>query len=189
MSVKVETLLFTPAGFRSVQVARFAWQIDEQRRMLTVETRGLSPEDLAWQPFPGMNTRGMLLAHIAYAEAHLTQVGILGEKTGHAQDVIGLTEEEEGLPLEAGAPPAPATLGKPLEYFDDLLARARAHTHAALRDLTDEHLERRVVRPRPDGAERVFNVGWVLYHILEHEAGHRGQINLLGHLHRAMRGA
>jgi len=37
---------------------------------------------------------------------------------------------------------------------------------------------------RPDGSERVFNVGWVLYHILEHEAGHRGQINLLRHLER-----
>ena len=189
MTPKIETLLTTPVGYRSVQVARFAWQLDEQRRMLTVETRGLSPEELAWQPFPGMNTRGMLLSHIAYAETHLTQVGILGETTGHAHDVIGLTEEEEGLPLASGALPAPATLGRPLEYFDDLLARAREHTLAALRGLTDDDLGRRVTRPRPDGAERVFNVGWVIYHILEHEAGHRGQINLLGHLHRAMRGA
>lgn len=187
MAPTLETLLTTPAGFRSVQVARFAWQMDEQRRILTEDTRGLSPEDLAWQPYPGMNTRGMLLSHIAFAEAHLTHVGILGEKVGHAHDVIGLTEEEEGLPLAPDAPPAPATVGKPLEYFDDLLARARAHTHAALRNLTDEDLERRVVRNRPDGSERVFNVGWVLYHILEHESGHRAQINLISHLNRAMR--
>ena len=33
-------------------------------------------------------------------------------------------------------------------------------------------------------AGRVFNVGWVLYHLIEHEAGHRGQINLLRHLLR-----
>jgi len=28
----------------------------------------------------------------------------------------------------------------------------------------------------------VFNVGWVFYHMIEHEAGHHGQINLLRHL-------
>jgi uncharacterized damage-inducible protein DinB len=50
--------------------------------------------------------------------------------------------------------------------------------------LGDDDLARDVHRRRVDGSERVFNVGWVLYHILEHEAGHRGQINLLRHLHR-----
>jgi len=50
--------------------------------------------------------------------------------------------------------------------------------------LADDDLGREIHRRRPDGSERVFNVGWVLYHILEHEAGHHGQINLLKHLHR-----
>jgi len=27
-------------------------------------------------------------------------------------------------------------------------------------------------------------VGWLLYHLLEHEAGHRGQIDLIRHLLR-----
>jgi hypothetical protein len=136
-----------------------------------------------------MNTIGMLLAHIAYAEVHLGQVGLRGETTGHARDVIGIGEEEEGLPLPPGARPPAALEGRPLEFFDDLLLRARAHTRAVAAALEPADLERVVTRPRSDGSQRVFNVSWVLYHILEHEAGHRGQINLLRHLLRARGGA
>jgi len=183
MTETVTTLLETPAGYRSPEIARFVWQIDEQRRQLIDGTRGLSPADLGWQPAPGMNTIGMLLAHIAYAEVHVVQVGVAGEPTGHAHDVIGITEADEGMPLAAGAPPSPALDGKPLAFFDELLSKAREHTHAVCRSLGDEDLTRVITRPpRPDGTVRVFNPGWALYHLLEHEAGHRGQILLLRHL-------
>ena len=152
------TLLDTPEGFRSREVARFIWQLDEQRRRLTQDTRGLTPAELAWQPEPGMNTIGMLLAHIAYAETHLVQVGLLGEKIGHAEDVIGITEEQEGMPLPPGARPSPALEGKDLIFFDDALARARAHTHEVSRKLTVADLDTQIVRPRPDGSEREFNL-------------------------------
>jgi uncharacterized damage-inducible protein DinB len=181
---RIETLLATPPGFRSARVAQFLWQMDEQRRALLDGVRDLTPEALQWQPAPGTNSVGMLLAHIAYAEAHLVQVGVLGEQDGHAQDVIGITEEQEGLPLAPGAPPSPALAGKDLAFFVDVLARARAHTRRVAQSLEDADLERQVHRRRPDGAERVFNVGWVFYHLLEHEAGHRGQIGLVNHLRR-----
>jgi uncharacterized damage-inducible protein DinB len=182
MAQTLETLLTTPEGFRSREVARFLWQMDEQRRALLADMRGLAPDELAWQPAPGMNTIGMLLAHIAYAEAHLTQVGLAGEATGHAQDVIGITEADEGMPLPRDGRPPAALRGRALEFFDDLLARARARAKQVAAGLADADLDRVVTRARPDGTRRVFNVGWVLYHILEHEAGHHGQINLLRHL-------
>lgn len=185
MSQTVTTRLETPEGYRSATVARFLWQIDEQRRTLTQDTRGLSPAELEWQAAPGMNSIGMLLAHIAFAETHLAQVGLNGETTGHAHDVIGITEEDEGMPLAPGAPPAPALSGKDLAFFDAALASARDHTRAIARTLDDDDLLVDVVRPpRPDGTRRVLNKGWVLYHILEHEAGHHAQINLLRHLQK-----
>jgi uncharacterized damage-inducible protein DinB len=55
--------------------------------------------------------------------------------------------------------------------------------------LTDANLERRFTRTRADGSTFEGNVGWTLYHILEHEAGHYGQINLLRHQYRARSGA
>jgi uncharacterized damage-inducible protein DinB len=185
MSSDTETLLITPPGFRSAEVARFLWQMDDQRRALLAGTRGLTIEELSWQPAPGVNTIGMLLAHIAVAEAHLAQIGLLGEARGHPEDVTGLTAKEEGMPLAADARPSPALDGKGLAYFDDLLARARAHTRKLALELMDADLDRKVARTRPDGSKRVSNVGWMLYHMLEHEAGHRAQIAVLRHLYRA----
>ena len=183
MSPIVETRLVTPGGFASREVARFLAQMDEQRRMLSAATRGLSPADLEWQMRPGMNTIGMLLAHVALTEANLAQVGLLGEPAGHPHDVIGITQADEGMPLPAGGLPPQTLAGRPLEWFDDVLARARAHTHRAARPFTDADLEVVVQRPpRPDGTVRRFDRAWVLAHLVEHEAGHRAQIQLLKHL-------
>ena len=182
VATTVRTLLEAPPGFRSGSVARFLWQMDEQRRTLIAGTRDLSPEDLSWQPAPGMNTIGMLLAHIAYAENHLTQVGLEGRPTSDTQAAIGLSVEEEGMPLAEDAPPSPALAGRDLAWFDALLGRARDYTRRVAMTLEEADLAREVHRRRPDGTERVFNVGWVFYHLIEHEAGHRGQIALLKRL-------
>ncbi len=190
MADTIETLLAPLPGYRSDWVARFVWQLDAQRASLLASVDGLEPETLAWQPHPGMNTIGMLLAHIAFAETHLTQIGLEGRATSDPKPVIGISEAEEGLPLAADAPPAPALDGKKLAEFADMLSRARAYTKRVARGLDDADLERRIERPpRPDGGRRVFNVAWMLYHILEHEAGHRAQILLLLHLRRARAGA
>jgi hypothetical protein len=124
----------------------------------------------------------MLLAHIAYAETHLAQVGLEGKADSDTKAVIGLSVEEEGMPLAEDAPPSPALAGRDLAWFDALLGRARDYTRRVAMTLVETDLAREVRRRRPDGSERLFNVGWVLYHILEHEAGHRGQIGLLRHL-------
>jgi uncharacterized damage-inducible protein DinB len=182
MATTVLTLLETPPGFRSETIARFLWQMDEQRRALIKDTRRLSAKELAWQPAPGMNSIGMLLAHIAYAENHLAQVGLEGKPTSDTKTAIGISEDEEGMPLAEVAPPSPALAGRELAWFDALLERAREYTRRAAMTLAEADLAREVRRKRPDGSERVFNVGWVFYHMLEHEAGHHGQINLLRHL-------
>jgi hypothetical protein len=182
---EIRTTLVTPDGFRSREVARFVWMLDEQRRLLVTDTRGLTVADLEWQPGPGRNTIGMLLAHVAQVEVHLAQVGLLGEASGHTADVIGLGESDVAMPLPAGAGAAAALAGKDLAYYDDVLARARAHTTRVARDLGDDDLATEIVRPpRPDGTRRVFDRAWVLYHLIEHEAQHRGQINLLRHQRR-----
>ena len=187
MATTLQTLLEIPPGFRSDTVARFLWQMDAQRRALVADTRGLTPAELEWQPAPGTNSIGMLLAHIAYAENHLAQVGLEGREASDTQTAIGLSEEEEGLPLAPGAPPSPALAGRDLDWFDAILDRSRAYTRRVAMALTDADLATERHRRRPDGTERVFDVGWVLYHMLEHEAGHRGQIALLRHLYQASR--
>jgi uncharacterized damage-inducible protein DinB len=184
MSPAHETLLAGAAGLRSIAVARFVWQMEDQRRQLLAGVAGLTAPELEWQPAPGMNSIGMLLAHVAYAESHIVQVGIEGKPDSDTVSAIGLSEEQEGMPLAPGAPPSPALRGRPLADFEEMLGRARRATLRVASTLADEDLARRVVRQRPDGSTRVFDVAWVFYHLIEHEAGHRGQIGLLRHLAR-----
>jgi uncharacterized damage-inducible protein DinB len=182
MTTVRRTLLEALPGFRSETVARFLWQMDAQRRSLIADTRGLSAADLAWQPAPGMNTIGMLLAHIAYSESHMTQIGLEFKATSDTRAVIGIDDTEEGMPLPEGAPPSAALAGRELPWFDAMLERARAETHRVAKTLTEADLDRVIRRTPPDGTIREFNVAWVLYHLLEHEAGHRAQVGVLRHL-------
>jgi len=177
---RVETLLVPAAGFRSREVAVKVAEIVAVHDLVREAARGLTVEQLGRQAAPGRNTLGMLLAHIAVAETHLGQVGLVGDPSGHVHDVLGIREDDDGLPLPAdGAPPA-ALAGRDLAFFMDLLARAEAHTRAACEGLTDELLGHEIVRPpRPDGTQRVFDRRWILLHMVEHAATHLGQIRVL----------
>jgi uncharacterized damage-inducible protein DinB len=170
-------------GVKSRLVGLFLWQLDDQSRQLLEATRGATPQELAWQPGLGMNTIGMLLAHIAVVEASWIGRALHG-LDDLAAGVLPIGRSETGVPLAEGAP-APAFLnGKDLAFFDDLLARSRAHTKREASPLADSELDRRFLRRHPDGTEFECSVGWMLYHILEHEAGHHYQINRLRHQYR-----
>jgi len=189
MPAILETLLEIPAGFASATVARCLAELDDQSRRLIEATRGMTVEELGWQPAPGTNTIGMLLAHIAVAEAHMTDVGLARLEHSDVPAVVGLRPDDDGLPLPADGAPPEILAGRSIDWFHGLLEKARAHTHLVARRLSDADLQRLVTRRRADGTTRVFSVDWMLYHLLEHEAGHFGQILLLRHLHRARTGA
>lgn len=174
-------------GFRSAEAATFLAQLDEQLRLVKDTTRGLTPEDLMWQPAPGMNTIGMLLAHLAVAEVAWTKLALGGQPGADVDDVIGIHADDDGLPLAEGAPAFPLLNGKDLAFYDDLLDRAREFVKGMARERAPEDMEREITRERPDGSVRVLNVRWFYYHILEHFSGHRGQIQLLKHLRHAAR--
>ena len=94
------------------------------------------------------------------------------------------------MPLAPGAPPRRRSTARTSPTSTTCSHGARAFTRGVVSKLTDADLMTEVTRPRrPDGTQRVFNVGWVIYHLIEHEAQHRGQINLLKHLLRATTGS
>ena len=189
MNVITRDILVPPSGYRSREAGLFLAQLDDQSMRLTKDTRGLTAAALGWQPAPGMNTIGMLLAHIAIVEVYWTQVGPLGLTAFETESVLGIGLDDDGLPLAAGGTPPAALKGRELPFFDDLLARARAYAKGAVATLTDADLEREVPRKGRDGTPReILNLRWILYHMLEHEAGHYGQINLLAHQYRLVGG-
>jgi hypothetical protein len=181
-----------PPGYASTEIASFVAQLDDQLRRLTIDTRGLTAADLEWQPAPGMNTMGMLLAHLAIVEVFWTGL-ILEDLPREAADarlsaVLAMGSDDDGMPLApAGSPPA-ALAGRDLAWFDDKLGRAREHLKRVASPIAGAQLTKMFERARPNGDVRVIEMRWTLYHMLEHFAGHYGQILLLKHARRAMAG-
>jgi uncharacterized damage-inducible protein DinB len=173
-------------GFRSREAALFVAQLDDQSRRLIEDTRALGPAALEWQPAAGQNTIGMLLAHVACWEVFWTRMVLEDRRMPfEVRDVLGIDRGDIGTPLPADGRPPAGLAGRDVAYFHDLLGRARAHTCAVARTLTDADLEREVDRQRPDGTLNTITVRWALYHLLEHLAAHYGQVNLMKHLQRA----
>lgn len=172
-------------GFRSQEASLFVAQWNDLSQCMREDTRGLDPAELEWQPAPGQNTIGMLIAHIAIVEVFWTHLGPLGQPEFHCEDVLGIGIDDDGMPIpEGGAPPA-TLRGKDLAWYDALLAKAREFSSAAARKLEDQDFSTVRRRTRVNGEQQEFNTRWVLYHMLEHFAGHYGQVNLLRHHYRA----
>lgn len=183
MADTIQKLLEIPAGYPSPAVARYVWQLDDQTRRLVEATAGLSPEALRWQQAPGLNTMGMLFAHVAVAEVHMAAVLLEGRETSDVPAVLGIAVDDDGLPLPPDGVPPAGLANRDIAYFHGLLATARAETKRVARGLSEADLDRRVVRRPGDGTTRLYNVDWALYHMVEHLAGHHGQILQIKHLH------
>ncbi len=176
-------------GFRSREAGTFFSQLEDQTRILLETVKGITPRELEWQPERGMNTIGMLLAHNAIVEVFWSQIALLGMKELDSLTAIGIRGEDDGMPIAPDAGPPANLQGKPVAYFEGLLSKARAYFKDALSKISDADLDREVTRIRDDGTKRVLNVRWALYHMHEHFAGHRGQIQVLRHLYSATVGA
>src|SRR5262245_2686221 len=188
MATLVREHLVLPPGCRSREAAWFIAQLDDQSGRLGQDIAGLTPAALAWQPAPGMNTIGMLLAHIAIVEVFWTQVGPLALQAFETESVLGIGIDDDGMPIAAGALPPAGLGGKPLAFYVDLLARARLYSRRVISGLADADLDRVILRTRRDGSQHECDMRWILYHMVEHYAGHYGQINLLAHQHQVAPG-
>jgi uncharacterized damage-inducible protein DinB len=160
-------------------IAVFAAQLDDQQIQLKKLIAGLDAPDLEWQLYPGRNTIGQLVAHIAVAEVFWVAIAPAGLHPGPKSDekmksVLGISGADDGIPLpENGAHPAPLE-GFTLDQYFSLLDHARAETHRVLQSWTDDILDDEFKME-----DHTFSRMWVLYHILEHFACHFGQIRLL----------
>src|SRR5436309_13482050 len=94
-----EEILTAPAGYRSREAALFVAQLDDQSARLLAALREATPDELEWQPAPGTNTIGMLLAHIAIAEVYWTQVGPLARESFDCDSVLGIGADDDGMPM------------------------------------------------------------------------------------------
>jgi uncharacterized damage-inducible protein DinB len=173
-----------PKEFRCQEAALVLASMGDQSRLLFDDLKDITPDELQWQPEPGMNTIGMLLAHLAIVETWWTMIIVTKAEPADVKPILGIADEDDGMPIAAGAKPIALLNGKDLAFFRALNDRARAYVTKAAAGITDADLEAETVRTRPDGTAVGITGRWYLYHILEHFSGHYGQILLLRHLYR-----
>ena len=185
MTTMLRRNLPLPEGFRSAEAALFFASLEDQSRLLWRDLEEITPEELQWQPHPGMNTIGMLLAHLALVETWWTKVII--EKAGPeatVEPIIGIGDDDDGMPIQEGAAPIALLNGKDLTFYRTMNDKARAYVRLKMATMTDNDLDAETIRTRPDGTQSAITGRWYLYHVLEHFSGHYGQILLLRHLYR-----
>ncbi len=182
-----ERKLTIPEGYNPSSqriIALFAAQLDEQLRKLKEAVAELNTTQLEWQPHPGFNTVGMLLAHLAVVDVFWivvapAEIPLESDGDNLILKTIGIRMDDDGLPLAAdGRHPASLSGKSPGDYLD-MLDKARRSVHATLKEWKDTELD-------SPYKNRDFSItrSWTLYHVLEHFAAHLGQIQLLKHLMR-----
>jgi uncharacterized damage-inducible protein DinB len=184
-----DRLLPFPPGFKKKGqrlVALFESQLTDQYQRIKARTEGLETTHLEWQPGPGVNTIGMILAHIAVADVCWFSVSAPPPRPAkpHRRDynaackrVLGMKPAEDGFPLAANAKHPKSLEGWELGGYFDLLDKAQASRRLVLQSWRDADLD---LTFQLRG--RAISYGWTVYHVLEHTAGHFGQILLLKHL-------
>jgi uncharacterized damage-inducible protein DinB len=155
--------LVTPGGIHPRLAFLFA-QMEDVRKHFKSKAEGLSVEELDQQVVEGFLRPGQLLAHSAGAEEWWIKRLLQGDSSW-IQDPE--TEEVMG----GGG----KTVDEIFAYMDEV----RAHTRKVLESFDEDALGRDYPYEGDDGAKYTFSVEWVLHHLVEHEAHHRGQFMLL----------
>ena len=142
--------------------------LDELRQSTKQTVAGLSAAQLQLKPIEGGNSIGQLLRHIAIVELDWI-LNDISRGEGMPSEAPALTKLDGAM-----ADPGP----RPLQEFMEAFDYARTQTRLRIRAYKSKEcdaLREDVTHDR----RRTFNVRWILFHLLDHEAHHKGQIGLL----------
>jgi uncharacterized damage-inducible protein DinB len=148
----------------------------EDARVTTLQmVYKIIPQALDWQFQKGWNTIGALLSHIAAIEHYFRIEFIEGRK-------LSLEENNKWLPAMDMGPYVPQLIkGLPVENYVADLKESRDMLITALRKVTFTDFTKRIDEYDPVSG---CNLAWALYHMVEDEIYHRGQITILYKLYQ-----
>ncbi len=163
-----------PAPGYPPQIGFLLAQLEDIREDTKRYTRDLTPSQLSWHPNLKVESIGTLLLHIAAVEWSWIFEDIFKRPMG--------PEWEIAFPIRVGKP---QVSGEPLDFYLAKLDAVRAEIKTGLATLTDADLDREIISPDQSGSSppvHSYTIRWILYHLAEHEAHHRGQIAVMKRL-------
>jgi len=159
------SLVIAPLDAASPEIGRSLWIMEDIRALTKQAVAGIHGAALDWAPSSALNSIGTLLAHIAVIEADWLYSEVL----------------EQPFPPEIAAL-LPPTARDPDGHLTRVGGRGVAE-HLAVLDAIRARLLAVFHPMSPDEYRRVRHLAdydvtpeWCLYHLAEHEAAHRGEI-------------
>lgn len=148
--------------------------MEEVREQLGKAVKEVPDEAIGRRAFPGAHSIGALVLHIGEAEwwwmQHILSGRELTDQVRQAPywDVL---EDPDGFERK----------GFTTEFCLQEIEKMRNQTREVLSSRTDDDLER--ITPFERGGEKYeYSLRWMLHHLIDHEAQHKGQILMLKRL-------
>lgn len=150
-------------------IGRWLWQLEDTRHETKEALVGIAPIALDWAPAESSNSIGTLLYHMALIELDWLFTEVLQHEPWpqELQQQFAFADRDTQGHLSS-------VQGVSLEEHLRRLDLVREHLLASFRGMTLE--EFRLPHSFPD--YRV-TAEWVLHHLIQHEAEHRGHIQML----------
>jgi uncharacterized damage-inducible protein DinB len=169
--MSVQRHVLSPAAGVALSIGYYLSGMDEVREQLRQAVNRLSDEQLARRPVPTAHSIGALVLHIGEAEWWWIQCIIPGHEP---------TLEDRQQPFwdVLENPDEFALRGYTAQYCLDLIDDIRKQTHHLLASFGEDDLDR-VYHYTRDGRNIEVSLRWVLHHLIDHEAQHKGQILML----------
>ncbi len=172
MEINRQTL--EPVEGVPIQIGYYLAGMEEVRDQLREAVRDLSNNVTHAKLRPDTHTIAQLILHCGEAEWWWIQCVVNGRE---------IDEELESSVfwdvLEKGHEPSEEmSAGECISEID----RISGLTLETLKNFADSDLDRYFVRERPDGRITEKSLRWILHHLIDHEAQHKGQILMLKRL-------
>jgi uncharacterized damage-inducible protein DinB len=153
----------------SPRVALLYSMMDKVRGRLLSRIESLSDVDIDYSPHGrSIETIGTLLFHIAAVEWSWIFEDIGGKEMDYEK-------WKQAFPLREGID---QLTGQVVKFYLDRLSEVRQEVHEWLKSIDDDELDRLI-----DLGHAEVSIEWVLFHLIEHEAMHIGQISVLSRMY------
>jgi hypothetical protein len=148
----------------------------EDARVTTLQVVSKIPtQEVGWQYKEGWNTIGALLSHIIAIEHYFRIEFVEGRK-------LSAEENDKWLPGMDMGPYLPQLIQNlTIETYIEELTESRHMLIQALKDISFDDFTKRIDEYDPVTG---CNLAWALYHMIEDEIYHRGQISIIRKLYK-----
>lgn len=162
--------LYPAAGFPP-GIGHCLSALEEVREQLRDAVKDLPDDHVGRRALKDAHPIGALILHLGEAEWWWIQSIVMGNEMTDDDKRIAhwdVLEDPDGF----------ASKGYSAQYCIDAVDLIRKKTHETLASFSDDDLDRIFVYESPKG-KREVSLRWVLHHLVDHEAQHKGQILML----------